>query len=583
MQSQAASPRRRRLPQRPDPRALLLAPRLSRGQLAEILKPYGFRDAERADENLQAMAGEPHTRHQLAGILPDLLAEIAQTADPDQGLNHWERFLAAGVNRASLYDFLGKSPRVLNMLCQAFGSSEALAATMIRDPLQLYWLAEQDILMRSPSRGELEQALRETLTTVTTKELKLEAIRRFRRREMLRIGLRDLLRLVDVSETTQVLSDLAASLIQAALDIVQEDLCSRFGVPMHRDSGRTWKESGFAVIGMGKLGGSELNYSSDIDLIYVCGSEEGKTRPSAVAHGRTARAGAHSITNEEYFEHVARDLTRALAQQTHEGYVYRVDLRLRAEGTVGRLARSVDEYEKYYRSRGQVWERLALLKAWPVAGSKQVGEEFLRAVRPFVLGSAGEGGGRSSALDVVQEVRTVKEMIDRKMWEKGHDRRNVKLGIGGIREIEFLVQTIQVIAGRSLPTVLERGTLGSLRRFEQHGLLPSRAYRPVADAYCFLRDLEHKLQMVLDLQTHALPESPIELERCAIRMGYRGKTRWEATERLLRDYRRHTSIVRKAFTGFFDAPTRSPLFRAVLRVVAGSGCPLGPNENGPLE
>ncbi len=334
---------------------------------------------------------------------------------------------------------------------------------------------------------------------------------------MLRIGVRDLLRLSTVPETTSSLSDLACLLIHAAYEVVDADLRQQYGIPMHQNRQRRWVETKFVVIGMGKLGGHELNYSSDVDLIYLYESHDGETR--APRGRRAAIPAGVGISNEEYFEILARELTRVLVEPTREGYVFRVDLRLRAEGSVGQLARSLEEYRKYYATRGQVWERLALLKAWPVAGSHDVGLAFLKLVKPFVLG-AGSTMDRAKALAIVEDVRAVKDMIDAKMSDRGHAQRNVKLGTGGIREIEFFVQTVQVLAGRKMPALLDRSTLDSLDRLARKKLLSTEDRDALTAAYLFLRDVEHKLQMVDDLQTHALPERSEELERCAVRMGY---------------------------------------------------------------
>ncbi len=294
-------------------------------------------------------------------------------------------------------------------------------------------------------------------------ELKLDLLRRFKRREMLRIGIRDLLRLADVPQTTAALSDLAAVLIQAGYDIVKQDLTKQYGTPAHRDRKGAWVETGFAVVAMGKLGGGELNFSSDVDLIYVYASGEGQTRGLS---GHPSRI--RSIPNEEYFEYLARGLTRALTEHTHEGSVFRVDLRLRAEGSVGQLARSVAGYEQYYRARGQGWERQALLKAWPIAGDAAVGRAFLRMIRPFVFGRS-ERAKAGTIFDVIEQIKSMKAEIDDKMAGRGHERRNVKLGIGGIREIEFLVQAVQMIVGGRLPHILDRNTIGALGRFRRHG------------------------------------------------------------------------------------------------------------------
>lgn len=533
------------------------------GQTKTILSAYGLRDIEQSDRNLQAMAGEPHERRQLADILPLLLDSIARTADPDQALNHWERLLES-VTRSSFLDYLRSSPRMLDLLCTIFGNSDSLAFTIIRDPMLVYWLAEQDVLSRPPTRAGIEQSLHKQLARLTVKELKLEVLRRYRRREMLRIGVRDLLRLADVPETTASLSALAALLIHTAYEIVDAELRRVYGVPMHKNRQGKWVETGFAVMGMGKLGGHELNYSSDVDLIYVYASHEGETRaPRRTSNGAPAVVG---ISNEEYFEILSRELTKALVEQTREGYVFRVDLRLRAEGSVGQLARSLGDYRKYYATRGQVWERLALLKAWPVAGSMDVGQAFLKMVKPFIFGTTGKKAAAPDALSIVQDVRAVKEMIDAKMADRGHERRNVKLGTGGIREIEFLVQTIQVLAGKKVPALLDRSTLGSLKRFADRKLISANEREALTAAYLFLRDVEHKLQMVHELQTHALPDETEELERCAIRGGYEGSDRTAAVKKFLADHATHTAVVHRAFRSLFYESKTSPLLKAAMKL-----------------
>lgn len=543
---------------------MLLAAKRNVEEVRTILSAYGFCDLDQADRNLDAMAGDPIQRRRLADILPILMESVSRTADPDQALNHWERMLSS-VSRVSFLDYLRMWPRMLDLLCMIFGNSDALAFTLIRDPTLVYWLAEEEVLSRPPTRKGMEGALRKSIGHVTSKELKLDALRRFRRREMLRIGVRDLLRLAAVPETTGSLSDLACLLIHAAYEIVDSDLKRQYGIPMHHNRHRRWVETKFAVIGMGKLGGHELNYSSDVDLIYLYESHDGETR--APKGGRAAIPAGVGISNEEYFEILARELTRVLIEPTREGYVFRVDLRLRAEGSVGQLARSLEEYQKYYTARGQVWERLALLKASPVAGSHEVGQAFLKRVKPFVLG-IGEKMDRDKALMIVQDVRTVKDMIDAKVTDRGHARRNVKLGTGGIREIEFFVQTIQVLAGRKVPALLDRSTLGSLNRLARKKLLSIKERDALSDAYLFLRDVEHKLQMVHDLQTHALPESGVELERCAIRMGYGTENRKQAAELFHVAHQRHTEMVHRTFRSFFVEPATSPILRDIFKAAA---------------
>ncbi len=558
------------LADRLDPTPIILASGLEPGRVEAILRSYGLDRVQEADANLQLMAGEPHQRRQLAEILPALLEAIGRTADPDQALNHWERWLASGVSRSSILEYLRSSPRMLDLVCVIFGNSDSLAFTLVRDPLVLYWLAEQHVLSTAPTRTGMERTIRQQLELVTATELKLDALRRFRRREMLRIGVRDLLRLADVKETTASLSDLASVLIDAAYRIVDTDLRARYGVPMHKNRQGRWVETGFTVIGMGKLGGHELNYSSDVDVLYVCESHGGETRSAASGRTKQKSPVQDGLSNEEYFEILARELTKALTEQTHEGFVYRVDLRLRAEGSVGQLTRALDDYAKYYRTRGQVWERLALLKAWPVAGSMSVGKAFVKMAQAFALEPSTKRPAVEQGLAILKEVRSVKERIDIKMGERGHERRNVKLGVGGIREIEFFVQTIQVLAGRRLPGILDRGTIGSLARLHNAGILSAKQQSGLTCAYQFLRDVEHKLQMVHDLQTHALPDQVDELERCAVRMGYDGADRPAALKQFQADHAAHTTAVHDIFSSFFESPKTSPHFKATLRAMAAT-------------
>ena len=543
---------------RADPSPLLLAARLPADEVAAIVSAYRLTDVKRADANLQSMAGEPRARTALAAILREMLDAGAATADPDQALTHWDRFIHTAGNRTQLYQYLAGTPKMLHLLAAVFGNSPYLSDTLIRDPLLVYWLAEGRVMETAPSPEDLDGELRVMLANVVATELRLDALRRFKRRQMLRIGVRDLLRIASVPDTTAALSTLAGVLIQAAHGIAQADLRRQYGRPMHRDRHGKLVETRFAVMAMGKLGGGELNFSSDVDLIYVYESEDGETRP-VKGGDKTQR-----VASEEYFEYLARGLTQALSGPTQEGAVFRVDLRLRAEGSVGQLARSLERYRQYYDTRGQWWERQALLKAWPIAGDVELGRAFLRMVKPFVFAAHGSGHA------AIQEIKDLKAMIDDKMAGRGHERRNVKLGIGGIREIEFLVQAVQLVFGRRMPAILDRNTLGALARFRRAGLLSEEETRALTEAYVFLRDVEHKLQMVHDLQTHAIPESRDDRIQCAIRLGYPAENREQAMERFLADHQRHTGEVNRIFRTLVDAPDRSPVLRAALKKAKGA-------------
>ena len=201
---------------RPDPSPLLLSAHLQPEEVSTLLYPYGFQHPPKADANLQAMAGNPQERLALSKILRGLLEAVGQSADPDQALNEWERYVQSGINRAQLYQFLAQGPRLLHLLCNIFGNSPAMAQSLIRDPWLVYWLGEESTILHAPTANQLRVMLNDSLRTFQTSELKLDALRRFMRREMLRIGVRDLVRHASVVETVISLSDLASVVIQCA-------------------------------------------------------------------------------------------------------------------------------------------------------------------------------------------------------------------------------------------------------------------------------------------------------------------------------------------------------------------------------
>ncbi|NKB81829.1 MAG: hypothetical protein GKS05_08085 [Nitrospirales bacterium] len=528
--------------QRPDPTPILLSAGLDAADAVNLLTPYGFQDPSKADANLQAMAGDPQARQGLAAILYELLTAVSATADPDQALNEWDRYLESGVRRVQLFTYLAQAPHLLHLLCTIFGNSPAMAQTLHRTPLLIYWLGEEQVLTNRVSRPTREKELQASLAPFATAELKLDALRRFNRRELLRIGVQDLSQRSTVPETVTALSDLATLIIQTAYEIVDDEMKTEYGVPMHRNRHGQFLETGFVVLGMGKLGGRELNYSSDVDLIYAYASSDGETQGSP---------GQKIVPNEMYFETLARKLTQVLSVATQEGALFRVDLRLRPEGTVGPLVHSIDTAVQYYQTRGRDWERLAFLKARPIAGTVSVGQALLRRIRPFILGD-----GDHSEQAVFQTIRSLKSQIHAKMVRREETIRNVKLGTGGIREIEFIVQGLQLLHGRRQPRILDRNSLTALKKLRHAQLLDQAAVEKLSQAYVFLRNVEHKLQMVYELQTHSLPIDQEEIGKCAIRLGYQTTSSHDAGAALLTRYQQVTQSVRQEFVKlFYHTPT----------------------------
>jgi glutamate-ammonia-ligase adenylyltransferase len=502
-----------------DVRDLLLASRLDSSRVASMLAPFGVTDFDKADANLQAAAGEPGERLLLAEILPDLLASAAGSANPDQALTYFERFTGAVSSKAHLFTYLTNSMQSLNILAKSLGGSSYMAEILIRDPHHFYWVTDPQILLRVRRKREIQRDLLQTLKRLGREDKQLAYLRAVKRREMLLIGVRDLLRIATVEETLAALSILAEALISATYGI-----CATALRRIHKIPPKVF--SNFTIFAMGKLGGGELNFSSDVDLMFLYASNDEK---------------APGISAQEYFRRLAQRITAGLSSFTAEGYVYRVDLRLRPEGDAGNLADPIDGFERYYRTRMGTWERLALLKAWPVAGSWTLGRRFLEMSRPFIFNPAFD-------LQALADVREMKARLDEKISARGQTDRNVKLGTGGIREIELVVQSIQATHGARLPEILDRNTLRSLVALRAHSLLNDGDFTTLRRAYLFLRDVENKLQMVDDAQTHSLPRELEELRACARLLGYlETKPNESPADPFLRDYQQHTRGVNRIF------------------------------------
>ncbi len=519
------------------------------------LASLGLQDGKQAERNLD----EVRMRLGKEGygqVLPPLLAALRRSADPDMALNHLERFLA-GLEPVSFFpEGLRRAPDALFSLVTLFGASRFLASHCIADPAGTFALfCDPRFLAMPAERAELESRLRDALQDAAQEDDLLRGLRRFRKQEMLRIALRDLLGRADLSETVTELSFLAEVCLQAAWRWCDAGLRRKHGAPRVAQEDGTTVPAGFAVIGMGKLGGRELNFSSDIDLIYVY-----------TADGETDGEGDARTTNHQYFVKLAERLSAAIGRTTEDGFVFRVDLRLRPEGRRGPLAQSLGGYEIYYESWGQAWERSALIKARFVAGDEEVGREFLKRIAPFVYRKYLDFGA-------IAEIREMKQKINREVQQKGRMQRDVKLGYGGIREIEFLVQVLQLIYGGRDRGLRERGTMRTLHTLSQKGLLSFQEVGDLMQAYVFLRNVEHRLQMLNDLQTQTLPSGDEELRHLARRTGYFGNG--AEARQLLEDYAGHTRRVRAIYDALLgeEEPQQEEQGRADLALLLDPATP----------
>ncbi len=523
---------------------LRAAPR-DRRALAE-LKRRGFAEPGTALANLHELAPTPTEGALLEPLLPRLLAELAVAPDPDMALNNLERLAAQG-DRAALLRTLGAHPGAIHLRAQLGGTSQFLADTLRRYPQLLAWLLEPRV-MRQWLGDELEAELNAGLAPFARRAARWNALRRFKYRQLLRIGSRDILGDADLTVTTEELSRLADVCLAAACRWAEDALEPRYGVPTAPDGTRT----GFAVIGMGKLGGDELNYSSDIDLIFVYGDD-----------GETTGGSEGPVPNGRYFAEAAKAVVAALESMTDEGYAFRVDLRLRPEGRSGAVILSLEGYRAYFADRAELWERQALIKARLSAGDAAVAARFFALVRPFVFRPGLDEG-------IVADVRHMKQEIDRAQRAKGGERRNVKLGRGGIREVEFLAQAHQLLYAGDDPWLRGGNTLRTLFRLIERGYLSPGLGRMLGDALVFLRNVEHRLQILHEFQTHTVPEEARALGLLARRMGI-ALPPDAARRHFLAEHRRVTDGVHAAFREFFEArpaprgaaPPRIPSFTAL--------------------
>ena len=465
-------------------------------------------------------------------VAAQLPALFAATPDPELALASWERLLDVTTD-VSVIDSLGTDE--LSALFAVLGSSQVLANTLRAAGDR--WVAVLRACVPALTRGATDHERALEAAASEPWESFSEQLRQWRHQEYLRVGLADLTGLYTVETTMRELSALAEGLFAGACQWARHTLRAQYGdlrladgalrpaPPATRDA--------FVVLALGKLGGSELNFSSDVDVMYLYDTD-------GVATGGGARG---RIEAREYFTRMAELVTRALQEPTPAGFAFRVDLRLRPEGINGPIVNALANALLYYESYGQTWERTALIQARPIAGTRELGEQFLREVRPFVY-------RRYLDYATVADMKEMKARVEAQLGEKV-GRGNVKLGRGGIREIEFIVQVLQLINGGRDERLRGGGSLPTLARLMANGYLPADEGETLRQAYLFLRNVEHKIQIVHQRQTHTVPRDAREQETLARRLGYRGD---DIVARMWTDIDRHTDRVRRAFEKFFYEP-----------------------------
>jgi glutamate-ammonia-ligase adenylyltransferase len=365
--------------------------------------------------------------------------------------------------------------------------SSVCATRLARNPQTLLWLSQPEVCLNARGYHEMLGELHE-ITGDSAINQDFATLRLWKGREMTRVALRELANVAPLEETTGELSQIAEICIRRVFEHWNAELRQRHGSPTAE----------FAILALGKLGGGELNHSSDVDLLFLY-SDEGQLTPR--------------ISYHEFFNRLGNRILETFSTPHSAGSLFRVDLRLRPEGSAGPLARSLESMENYYSGFGETWERLALIKARGVAGSRELEYEFLRQHQPFIY-------PKSTTSDLLDEIASIKHRIERDIVGKENLERDVKLGRGGIRDIEFIVQTLQLIHGARHPFLQEQSMLKALRALSELELLPRNEVLTLDNTYRFLRRVEHRLQIEAEQQTHVVPREPQLLQRLALSLRF---------------------------------------------------------------
>ena len=452
---------------------------------------------------------------------------IVASPSPRSAQNHLLRLIEAGG-----IDSLEKIPAAeLPKLFRLLGGSAFLSDVLIRSDENWPEIFLRQSQTEQKSVADHVNEIEAALGASSSFDDFRAVLRRHKQREYLRIGARDLMPGITLEETVREITAFAEASLEVAYRRSRDEVERDYGA---LNLPGTEAPNRFVILGMGKLGGGELNFSSDIDVIFLYESDEGES--AGGLRGKTAP--------REFFGEIGKRIISAMGQVTEEGFVFRTDLRLRPLGANGPLVQSVGSAMLYYESWGQCWERAAMIKARPVAGARGLGNDFLKELEPFVY-------RRYLDYTTVDELRHMKARIENELLTRDDKERNVKLGVGGIREVEFFTQALQLVNGGYEPELRSANTLEALTALARHGFVSRKERDRLTEAYCFLRQVEHKVQIVQEAHAHSIPQGKEEERALARRLGYRRRARRSEREQFWQDYRRQTKTVREMFDKLF--------------------------------
>ena len=463
-----------------------------------MIDAVAFEQPERAARLWARWRGDGLQAELFDRFAPTLADALQRAPDPDRLLVNCDRWLESLGATLTYYRLFAETPHALKPVLAVLGASDYMADTLLQNPELSEILLDARLLTRPRTRADMRRDLSRLLRACSSYWMQLDRLRAFKQQEYLRITALDLLGKATLTETMRALSDLADVCADAALEASHRELAAQQGVT---------GEHGFCILAMGKWGGRELNYSSDIDPIFLY-----RDAPHLTGTADPTR----------YLLKLAEMVVKALSEPMRRGIVFRVDMRLRPEGRLGALARGVSSALHYYETWAEPWERQAMLKARPCAGDLQVGEQFLERLQPWLYRPS------LSETDFAEIVR-LRERAEAQARARNAYETDLKNGWGGIRDIEFSVQALQLMLGGRLPRLRTPATLDALQRLKHARILAPDEARALQDAYIFLRTAEHRLQLQFGHQTHLLPTDPKARARLAKLMGFADPDAFEQT------------------------------------------------------
>jgi len=479
----------------------------------------GLTNPRTAHANLKRLANSGIPLDLLGTICAQFAEAAPNLADPDMALNNLERYMLSARSPLSTAALFERDRSSLPNLLLMFNCSQKFSDQLCADPESYDLLRMTD--GRPVARQPLVKELLDEIRALGDRHDVLTALRRFKLRETLRIAYGDLVQELPVAQIARQISYVADALVEAALNFAEREVWEKH----YQVNEKGLVPPRFVVLALGKLGGLELNYSSDIDLVFLWQAAE-------------ARLGWRETETQQYVNRVSQLLIHLLTENTELGSAYRVDMRLRPDGAQGALCVRVDHALAYYDLRGRTWERQAYVKARPIAGALELGQDYLMQLEPWIY-------RHYLSLADITGIKALKRRIETRATEAGKSASDVKTGHGGIRDIEFVIQFLQLLIGGVESAVRTGNTLEAIERLEHARVLTQQERSLLEENYCFLRKLEHRLQIMYDLQKHDLPTAEAELTKVARRMGFAPSNSTTALAAFQASHKQRTSVNRK--------------------------------------